>query len=368
LAIARAALREGIETLPTARLAGPEREIRQLALYRERLLDMRTRLSNELRWQLHDLWPDWELPAKGLTHPSWQTKVQARLARAEQTTQVWVARDTIRRIRELSRATKDLYAKIAALVKQVAPQLLAEPGIGVLLAAKFIGEIAGIDRFTSDAQLARLAGCAPIPVSSGRSDRYRLDPGGNRRLNSAFYMLAVIRISHDPRTAVYLANNAPTAKPNAKPSATSNATSPAASTTSYTTPTASQPRPARHRRLTDDRARRRLRSGSHGPVAAGATKRKPPRPLGAGEAELAAQPCGRAVLVAVRGRYVPSGVPRTIDGRCSGAVAPHRHPQHRDQQADTADDHENDADRVEVESVGGDADREAKNRAYRDEK
>jgi hypothetical protein len=82
---------------------------------------------------------------------------------------------------------------------------LAEPGIGVLLAAKFIGEIAGIDRFTTDAQLARLAGCAPIPVSSGRTDRHRLDPGGNRRLNSAFYMLAIVRIRTDPRTNVYLA-------------------------------------------------------------------------------------------------------------------------------------------------------------------
>jgi transposase len=69
-AIARAALREGIETLPTARLAGPEREIRMLALYRERLLDMRTRLSNELRWQLHDLWPDWELPARHSRFPA----------------------------------------------------------------------------------------------------------------------------------------------------------------------------------------------------------------------------------------------------------------------------------------------------------
>ena len=204
IAIARAALREGAETLPTARLAGPEREIRMLALYRERLLDMRTRLSNELRWQLHDLWPDWELPAKALAHAGWQTKVASRLARAQQTTQVLIARDMIRRVRELSRATKTLYDKLAALVRQVAPQLLAEPGIGVLLAAKFIGEIAGIDRFTSDAQLARLAACAPIPASSGRSDRHRLDPGGNRRLNSAFYMLAIIRIAHDPRTALYL--------------------------------------------------------------------------------------------------------------------------------------------------------------------
>ena len=144
-------------------------------------------------------------PAKAFTQPGWQTQITNRLARAEQSTQVVVARDMIRRIRELSRATKDLYDKIAALVGEVAPQLLAEPGIGVLLAAKFIGEIAGIDRFTTDAQLARLAGCAPIPVSSGRSDRHRLDPGGNRRLNSAFYMLAIIRIRVDPRTAVYLA-------------------------------------------------------------------------------------------------------------------------------------------------------------------
>jgi transposase len=240
LAIARAALREGVQSLPTARLAGPEREIRMLALYRERLLDMRTRLSNELRWQLHDLWPDWVLPAKAFTHPGWQTKVASRLARAERTTQVLIARDMIARIRELSRATKDLYNKIAALVRKVAPQLVAEPGIGVLLAAKFIGEIAGIDRFTSDAQLARLAGCAPIPVSSGRSDRYRLDPGGNRRLNSAFYMLAIIRISQDSRTAVYLQKQRANGKTKREESAASNATSSAASTTSSAIPKAFQ--------------------------------------------------------------------------------------------------------------------------------
>ena len=98
---------------------------------------------NELRWQLHDLWPDWELPARALAQPGWQTKIASRLARAQQTTQVLIARDTIRRIRELSRATKDLYNKIAALIRKVAPQLLAEPGIGVLLAAKFIGRSPG---------------------------------------------------------------------------------------------------------------------------------------------------------------------------------------------------------------------------------
>ena len=205
LAIARAALREGVETLPTARLAGAELEIRLLALHRERLVDTRTRLINELRWQLHDLWPEWEIPKRVLIHPGWQTKIARRLSRAAATVQVRIARDMIARVRELTRTITELYEQLADLVKQVAPQLLAEKGLGVLIAAKLIGEIAGVDRFTSDAQLARISGCAPIPVSSGRTDRHRLDPGGNRQLNHAFHMLALTKILHDPRTAVYLA-------------------------------------------------------------------------------------------------------------------------------------------------------------------
>ena len=205
LAIARAALREGVQTLPTARLAGVELEIRLLALHRERLVDTRTRLINELRWQLHDLWPEWEIPKRVLINPGWQTKIARRLGRAAATVQARIARDMIARIRELTRTITELYEQLAGLVKQAAPQLLAEKGMGVLIAAKLIGEIAGVDRFTSDAQLARISGCAPIPVSSGRTDRHRLDPGGNRQLNHAFHMLAICKITSDPRTAVYLA-------------------------------------------------------------------------------------------------------------------------------------------------------------------
>lgn len=214
LAIARAALREGIETLPAARLAGAELEIRLLALHRERLVDTRTRLINELRWQLHDLWPDWEIPKRVLTHLGWQTKIARRLQRAAATVQVQIARDMTARVRELTRTITELYEQLAGLVNQAAPQLLAEKGLGVLIAAKLIGEIAGVDRFTSDAQLARISGCAPIPVSSGRTDRHRLDPGGNRQLNHAFHMLALTRLLHDPRTAVYLAKQRRNGKSN----------------------------------------------------------------------------------------------------------------------------------------------------------
>jgi transposase len=214
LAIARAALREGIEKLPAARLAGVELEIRQLALHRERLVDARTRLINELRWQLHDLWPDWTIPRRVLIGPGWQQTVVQRLRQTPATIQVQIARDMINRVRELTRSITGLYEQLAVMVARVAPQLLAEKGLGVLIAAKLIGEIAGIDRFTSDAQLARLSGCAPIPVSSGRTDRHRLDPGGNRQLNHAIHMLAITKILNDPPTAIYLAKQRASGKSN----------------------------------------------------------------------------------------------------------------------------------------------------------
>jgi transposase len=177
-------------------------------------VDSRTRLINELRWQLHDLWPEWEIPKRVLIGPAWQTKIALRLRRTATTVQVQIARDMINRVRELTRTITQLYQQLADLVKRGAPQLLAEKGLGVLIAAKLIGEIAGIDRFTSDAQLARISGCAPIPVSSGQTSRHRLDPGGNRQLNHAFHMLALTKILNDPRTAAYLAKQRSNGKTN----------------------------------------------------------------------------------------------------------------------------------------------------------
>ena len=55
------------------------------------------------------------------------------------------------------------------------------------------------------AAVAWVAGVAPIPVSSGRTDRHRLDRGGNRQLNYAIHMIALSRLRHDPQTAIYIA-------------------------------------------------------------------------------------------------------------------------------------------------------------------
>lgn len=205
LAVARAALAYGLENLPTARLAGPELEIRLLHQHHQRLVKQRTALINDLRWNLHDLWPELKITARHLDGIANQGLIGRRLARADQSARVRVARDELRRVRELTRAINDLINELTELVRKTAPQLLAQTGIGPITAAGLIGEIAGANRFRTDAQLARIAGCAPIPVSSGRTDRHRLDRGGNRQLNYAIHMIAISRVRHDPETAIYIA-------------------------------------------------------------------------------------------------------------------------------------------------------------------
>src|SRR3954453_17910084 len=208
LAVARAALREGLDGLPSAQLAGVELDIRLLVDHRERLIRSRVALNNDLLWHLHDLWPDLTLPKSALVSKKWSTRIARRLARAEQTARVRIARDELRRLRELTVAADALEAEIADLVTQAAPQLLDEPGFGPLTGAKLIGEIAGVQRFATDAKLARAAGIAPIPVSSGKTNRHRLDRGGNRQINTTtIHRIALPRARCHPETQDYIARN-----------------------------------------------------------------------------------------------------------------------------------------------------------------
>jgi transposase len=206
LAVARVAVRDGIEAFPSARLAGPELELRLLHDHRARLIADRTRLINDLRWHVFDLWPEYEIAPRTLGLAVHQQRLARRLAAAEQSARVRVARDELRRIRELTRATNQLERELAALAAQTAPALLADRGSGPILTAAFVGEIAGIARFATPAKLARSAGAAPVPVWSGHNNgRLRLDIGGNRRLNHALHLYALSRIRHDPASAAYIA-------------------------------------------------------------------------------------------------------------------------------------------------------------------
>ena len=92
-----------------------------------------------------------------------------------------------------------------------APELLEVPGVGRISAGKLIGEIAGIERFKSEAQLAHFAGCAPIPASSGNTRRWRFARYGNRQLNTAFYRIARTQARVHPGARAYLARKRPKA-------------------------------------------------------------------------------------------------------------------------------------------------------------
>ena len=81
---------------------------------------------------------------------------------------------------------------------------MALPGCGAVSAAKLLGEIGPIERFDTDAQLARHAGVAPLEASSGKHRRHRLDRGGNRQLNCALHRIAVTQARVHPAARAYL--------------------------------------------------------------------------------------------------------------------------------------------------------------------
>jgi transposase len=191
LAVARAALREGPETLPAAHLDERSLRLKLLLDHREDLVKARSEDQQRVRWHLHDLWPELEIPAGALDRILWLDRIARKLSRAEQGTRVQIARELLLEIRRRTRRAAELEREIGALVKEQAPELLELEGCGALTAAKLIAETAGAKRLANDAKFARLAGVAPIPASSGKRIRHRLDRGGNRQLNCALHRIAV---------------------------------------------------------------------------------------------------------------------------------------------------------------------------------
>jgi transposase len=195
LAVARAAQRE--PNLPTARLDGPDRDVRLLTDHREDLVAERTRVICRLRWHLHELDPSWEPKARSLDRVSTLDQVEVRVS-AMTGTVARLARALVARCRELTREIDQLTTEITALISALAPSLIALPGCGPLTAAKIVGETAGIDRFRSKDAYARHNGTAPLPVWSANKARHRLNRTGNRQLNAALHRMALAQAHWHP--------------------------------------------------------------------------------------------------------------------------------------------------------------------------
>ncbi len=113
-------------------------------------------------------------------------------------------RSVARRVQQLTGEERELRREIETLTRKLAPQLLDQPGVGPLAAAQVLLSWSHRGRFPGEAAFARLAGCAPIPASSGQTVRYRLDRGGDRQLNRALHMVIVTRRRAHPDTIAYI--------------------------------------------------------------------------------------------------------------------------------------------------------------------
>lgn len=186
---------------------GPRQGLRILVKARESMTREKTRTINALTALLrtHDLGMD---ARRKLSVVKIQTVAKWRM-RNESVELTEARREAIRlakRVVELDAEIKDYAMRILALVKDSpAAVLLAQPGIGAITAAVFYLAWSHPGRVRSEAAFAKLAGANPIPASSGNVVRFRLNRSGDRRLNSALYMVTITRLASHEETREYMA-------------------------------------------------------------------------------------------------------------------------------------------------------------------
>lgn len=113
-------------------------------------------------------------------------------------------RSIARRVHTLTREERELERQLETMTRKLAPQLLDQPGVGPLLAAQVVLSWSHPGRIANEAAFARLAGTAPIPASSGKIVRHRLDRSGDRQLNRALHMILITRRRTHPPTIDYI--------------------------------------------------------------------------------------------------------------------------------------------------------------------
>ncbi|MGI8562645.1 MAG: IS110 family transposase [Candidatus Dormibacter sp.] len=111
-----------------------------------------------------------------------------------------------RRWKQLGREIAELDASLARVVPKAAPALVSLVGVGAEVAATLL--VAAGDnpeRLTSESAFAALCGVSPLPASSGKTQRHRLNRGGNRQANRALWTVVMTRLRYDDRTRRYAA-------------------------------------------------------------------------------------------------------------------------------------------------------------------
>ena len=201
VAIARITARE--PGLPPVRLAiGRAADLRALADYRAQLVAERTALANRTHAELHGLLPGYQVKIPRLTAPTFITKA-TELLTGQTNVRAVLTRRRLTRLAELTVEIREVADLITAAVAQVDTGLTELYGLGKVGAATILGQVADVRRYRSRHAFAAANGTAPIPASSGRTSRHRLNRSGNRTLNRVLYTMAITQIRADTEGRAY---------------------------------------------------------------------------------------------------------------------------------------------------------------------
>ena len=206
---ARTALAE--PDLPTPKTAdGNVEAIRALLVARRSAIKARTAAQTQIksllvtaptlvRERFRGLTDKKLLPALSALRPSRSGDEQAAAM-------LTALRSLARRHAYLSEEIADLDQLLNVLVSEVSPALRAAKGVGTVTAAQLLVTAGdNPERLRSEASFAALCGVSPIPASSGKTNRHRLNRGGDRQANSALHQIVLSRMTYDSRTRDYVA-------------------------------------------------------------------------------------------------------------------------------------------------------------------
>lgn len=197
------------EQLASPRRAGAREALRVLLASRESAIQARRCALNQLRALLVGCPEPLRAELRSLTRARLLARCRRLRASAAGDPELRGTLLSLRllalRIERLTAEERLLAGELRTLVTREAPALLAERGVGPISAAQLIVCWSHKGRLRSEACFARLGGAAPIPASSGRIVRHRLDRGGDRRLNRSLHQIVVSRRKCDPRTQAYIA-------------------------------------------------------------------------------------------------------------------------------------------------------------------
>ncbi|MGW3818694.1 IS110 family transposase [Streptomyces sp. NPDC005046] len=182
---------------------GPAADMRVLRLAKESAVKARTQARNQLKAVLLGVDPALREALSKLSNTALITEC-AELPDADDAAG-FTLRLLARRIQQLTVEAKELARRLTKAVRRSHPRLLDIVGVGPdSAAALLIAAGDNPERLSDEASFAALCGVSPVEQSSGKTQRRRLNRGGNRQANAALYRIVVTRLRRDARTQLYL--------------------------------------------------------------------------------------------------------------------------------------------------------------------